>query len=125
MSERHAAEKPVIPTVDQQAVFDLMHERLRELFGPGGSFRITLGRATADDAVFVDTVAETIAWQVAAAMEPAADGAAERQRAAQHALRAELEIAQPEHEEIWAHIEAELLRQRTGDEALTVSRRAA
>ena len=59
---------------EKQAVFELMSERLFELFGPGGSFRITLGRASADDAVFVSTVSDTIAWQVAASLvlEPAA-----------------------------------------------------
>ncbi len=122
MSERHEAEapvfptSPVVPTVDQQAVFDLMKQRLFELFGPGGSFTVTLGRATAEDAVFVSTLAETVAWQVAAALEPTP------RHEAQHSRVAE---AQPEHEILWAHIEKELLRQRTGDESLTVARRAA
>lgn len=119
MSERHAAEAPVVPTVDQQAVFDLMKERLYELFGPGGSFKVVLARATPEDAVFVETVAETIAWQVAAAMEP------QRPRTSQHAVDVRAADPVPEHEQFWAHVEAELLRQRTGDAAIPVAVRAA
>lgn len=119
MSERHAAEATtVVPTVDQQAVFDLMRERLFELFGPGGSFTVVLARATPDEAVFADTVAETIAWQVAAALEP--------QRPSKR-QRVDVTAADPipEHEQFWAHVEAELLRQRTGDAAIPVAVRAA
>ena len=53
----------------QELAYELMRSRLNDLFGPGGSFRITLGRATVDDAIFVATVADTIAWDVAAALE--------------------------------------------------------
>ena len=87
----------------QQLVHDLMRERLNDLFGPGGSFRITLGRATQDDALFVSTVAETIAWDVAAALD-------EHERA--NPRRASQEMPADEHDEIWKHVEDELLRRR-------------
>jgi len=101
---------------EKQAVFELVSERLFELFGPGGSFRITLGRASADDAVFVSTVSDTIAWQVAASLvlEPAVAG--------HHAA------PQPDHTErddLWRHIEAELLAQRQASESLSVRVNAA
>ena len=107
MSEHRAT----VPTDLQQDVFELVHDRLGELFGPGGSFRITLGRPTPDDALFVDTVAETIAWQVAAAL-----GAASATRA-QHAAAGD--TTRDEHDELWAHIEHEVLRRRQdGDQAV-------
>jgi hypothetical protein len=87
----------------QQLVHDLMRERLNELFGPGGSFRVTLGRATQDDAVFVSTVADTIAWDVAAALD-------EHERA--NPRRAADQLPAEEHEELWRHIEDELLKRR-------------
>jgi hypothetical protein len=87
----------------QQLVHDLMRERLNELFGPGGSFRVTLGRATQDDALFVSTVADTIAWDVAAAL--AEHDHATPRRAAQ-------EMPADEHDEIWRHVEDELLKRR-------------
>jgi hypothetical protein len=99
---------------DKQAVFELMNARLIDLFGPGGSFRITLGRASADDAVFVSTVSETIAWQVAAALElaPAAAG--------EHAAPAARGTETAEHDHLWRHIEEELLAQRRASESLSV-----
>ncbi len=87
----------------QQLVHDLMRERLNELFGPGGSFRVTLGRATEDDALFVSTVADTIAWDVAAALD-------EHERA--NPRRASQEMPADEHDEIWKHVEDELLKRR-------------
>ena len=87
----------------QQLVHDLMRERLNELFGPGGSFRVTLGRATQDDALFVSTVADTIAWDVAAALD-------EHERA--NPRRAAQEMPADEHDEIWRHVEDELLKRR-------------
>jgi hypothetical protein len=105
---------------EKQAVFELMSERLFDLFGPGGSFRITLGRAAPDDAVFVSTVSDTIAWQVAASLvlEPATAGlhAAPEPDASEHAA---------EHDHLWRHIEAELLAQRQASESLPVTVRAA
>ena len=64
MSERHTTSNEA----EQELVFQLMRERLLEMFGSGGSFRVSLGRATADDAVFVATIADTVAehdelWQ--------------------------------------------------------------
>ena len=97
-------------STDQQLVYDLMRERLLELFGPGGSFRVTLGRATADEAFFAATVAETVAWQVAAAVESGST--------ATEAPRHEVESdPQAEHEALWSHVEAELLIRRTGPNA--------
>jgi len=94
---------------EKQAVFELVSERLFDLFGPGGSFRITLGRATTDDATFVSTVAQTIAWQVAATLviEPEASG---HHTAAQP--------AEAEHDYLWRHIETELLEQRQAAESI-------
>ncbi len=93
---------------DQQLVYDLMRERLLELFGPGGSFRVTLGRATVDEAYFAATVADTVAWQVAAAVE---GKPAETPR---HEVAVD---PQAEHEKLWARVEAELLIRRTGPNA--------
>jgi hypothetical protein len=87
----------------QQLVHELMRARLNELFGPGGSFRVTLGRATADDALFVSTVADTIAWDVAAALD-------EHDRATPR--RASDELPAEEHEQFWKHVEDELLKRR-------------
>lgn len=89
-----------------------MRDRLNELFGPGGSFRITLGRATADDAVFVDTVADTVAWEVAHSL------IAPTERAGRHEVARD---PMAEHEALWRHIEQELLIRRTGDDALEVT----
>lgn len=97
-------------STDQQLVFDLMRDRLMELFGPGGSFRVTLGRATTDEAFFASTVADTVAWEVAAAVETSGASA----EAPRHEVAAD---AQAEHEALWAHVEAELLIRRTGPNA--------
>lgn len=102
-----AEHESIIPTELQQEVFDLVHDRLGEIFGAGGSFRVTLGRATAEDAMFVDTVAETIAWQVAAALSAPA------QPRSQHAADEE---PRAEHEALWAHVERELVRRRHADD---------
>ena len=103
----HSADAP-----DQQAVYDLMRTRLFELFGPGGSFRITLGRPTADDAVFVSTVADTVAWEVASALS------APRAAPAHHT--ADPAVLQAEHDELWRHIEESLLIRRTGPDSVAV-----
>ncbi|MCU1412556.1 MAG: hypothetical protein JWR04_3263 [Rhodoglobus sp.] len=106
MSERHTTSSEA----EQQLVFDLMRERLFEMFGPGGSFRITLGRATAEDAVFVSTVADTIAHHVATAFNPT--------QAAGRRVAAPTTIA--EHEELWHEIEETLLVRRTGPDSVDV-----
>jgi hypothetical protein len=93
---------------DQQLVYDLMRERLMQLFGPGGSFRVTLGRATPGEALFASTVADTVAWEVASGVS------ARPAEAARHEVAAD---PQAEHEAIWAHVEAELLIRRTGPNA--------
>jgi hypothetical protein len=95
MSERHTA----ATEVEQQLVFDLMRDRLIDMFGPGGSFRITMGRPAADDAFFVATIADTIAHEVAAAFNPVR--VTEGRRVAESAPMAE-------HERLWKHIEGEL-----------------
>lgn len=99
---------------EKQAVFELMSERLFEMFGPGGSFRITLGRASTDDAVFVSTVSDTIAWQVAATLvlEPPVAG---------HHAAAQAD----QRDELWRHIEAEVLAQRRAAESASVTVHAA
>lgn len=87
----------------QQLVNDLLRRRLFELFGPGGSFKIALARAGSEDALFVQTVADTIAWDVAAAV-------GEHEHATPR--RAAQELPVEEHEEFWRHIEGELLKRR-------------
>jgi hypothetical protein len=94
--------------MDQQAVYDLMRERLFELFGPGGSFRITLGRASTEDALFVSTVADTVAWDVASSLETVETAGAHRDEAAF------------EPDAVWKHIETELLSRRTSDDSVPV-----
>jgi len=91
-----------------------MRSRLFELFGPGGSFRITLGRPTADDAVFVSTVADTVAWEVAAALS------APRATPANHAADLAAPSTSTEHDELWRHIEEALLIRRTGPDSVEV-----
>jgi hypothetical protein len=107
MSERHTTSSEA----EQQLVFDLMRERLFEMFGPGGSFRITLGRATADDSVFVSTVADTIAHHVATAFNPSRETVGRR-------VAAPSTIA--EHDELWHEIEETLLVRRTGPDSVDV-----
>ena len=98
-----------------EAVYELMRERLNELFGPGGSFRITLGRATSDDAVFTDTVASTVAWEVAHAIETR--GESSTTTSSRHEVARD---PRAEHEELWRHIEEELLIRRTGADSVIV-----
>ena len=110
MTERHTAGSEA----EQQLVFDLMRNRMFELFGPGGSFRITLGRATADDAVFVSTVADTVALEVAKVFT------------AHEAKGRRVADSDPvaEHEALWREIEAELLIRRTGPDSIDAVVRA-
>ena len=107
MSERHTTSSEA----EQQLIFDLMRERLFEMFGPGGSFRITLGRATAEDAVFVSTVADTISHHVATAFNPSRESAGRR-------VAAPTTIA--EQDELWHEIEQTLLVRRTGPDSVDV-----
>jgi len=94
-----------LPAPEQEAVYDLMRQRLYELFGPGGSFRVTLGRATPGEAVFASTVADTVAWDIASAL------GAQKATPARHETPRD---PQAEHEELWSQIESELLIRRTG-----------
>ncbi|MGV8881848.1 MAG: hypothetical protein ACOH19_06815 [Rhodoglobus sp.] len=103
----HSVDSP-----DQQAIYDLMRAKLFEMFGPGGSFTISLNRASLDDAQFISTVADTVAWQVASELsEPRATPA---RRVAEPA------VAQAEHEALWRHIESELDIRSTGPEIIAV-----
>ncbi|MBC7590531.1 MAG: hypothetical protein H7226_05735 [Salinibacterium sp.] len=101
MSERHSASTEV----EQQVVFDLMRARLIDMFGPGGSFRITMGRPAADDDFFVATVADTIAHEVATAFNPVRETEGRR-------VASTTPMAQ--HEKLWKHIERELGIRTTG-----------
>jgi hypothetical protein len=106
-SDEHTPAHDIVElTIDervQELVHELMRARLNELFGPGGSFKVTLGRATADDALFVSTVADTIAWDVAAAID-------EHEHATPRRLSDQLPAE--EHEAMWKHVEDELLKRR-------------
>ena len=91
-----------------------------ELFGPGGSFRVTLGRATDDEGFFAETIAETVAWEVAASIAAPAKPAslAETLMGPPQGPRHEVEAdPQIEHEALWSHVEAELLIRHTGPNA--------
>lgn len=99
----------------QDQVYELMRERLVDLFGPGGSFRITLGRATGEDAVFVETVADTIAWDVAASID----------RTVHAPRRLSDQLPEDEHAAIWKYVEEELLRRRTDTDSIPTPVRAA
>ena len=107
MSERHTTSSEA----EQQLIFDLMRERLLDMFGAGGNFHIALGSATADDAVFVAAVADTIAHHVTAAFSPARETPGRR-------------VAAPttfaEQQELWQEIEAGLEVRRTGPESVVV-----
>ena len=107
MSERHTTSTEA----EQQLVFDLMRERLLDMFGAGGNFRISLGSATADDAVFVSVIADTIAQHVTAAFTPVREAPARR-------------VAAPttfaEQQELWQEIEAGLEVRRTGPDSVEV-----
>ncbi|CAN5157131.1 hypothetical protein BH09ACT5_BH09ACT5_17310 [soil metagenome] len=105
MSERHTSSSEA----EQQLVFDLMRERLIEMFGAGGSFTITLGRASSEDAVFVSTIAETIAQQVATAFNPVRESAGRR-------VAAPTTIS--EHDELWQQMESEHVVPRTGPDSV-------
>ena len=104
MSERHTSSSEA----EQQLVFDLMRERMLQLFGAGGTFTISLGSATADDAVFVATVADTLAHHVATAFNPS------RETSGRRAAPATL----AEHEELWQQIEEDLDVRRTGPDSV-------
>lgn len=106
MSERHTTSSEA----EQQLVFDLMRERLLQMFGAGGQFRIGLGTPTAEDAVFVATVADTIAHSVATAFNPARSSAG--RRAAPQTIA--------EQDALWQQIEADLDVRRTGPDSVEV-----
>ena len=107
MSERHTARTEA----EQQLIFDLLRERLLELFGPGGNFRVTVGSASVDDAVFISTVADRIAHNVATAFNPARSSEGRRVAAP---------TTMAEHDELWNKIESDLLVRRTGPDSVEV-----
>lgn len=107
MSERHTSSSEA----EQQLVFDLMRERLVQMFGPGGIFRISIGAADADDAAFVSTVVDSVAQQVAAAFNP------ERATAGR---RVAAPTTMSEHEQLWQQLEEDLLVRRTGPDSVGV-----
>jgi hypothetical protein len=107
MSERHTARTEA----EQQLIFDLMRERLMEMFGPGGNFRVTVGTASVHDAVFVSTVADTIAHNVATAFNPGRSSEGRRVAAP---------TTMAEHEALWNKIESDLLVRRTGPDSVEV-----
>lgn len=87
-----------------------MRKKLFDMFGPGGSFTISLARGGVDDAQFVSTVADTVAWEVAAELS------APREKPARRV--ADSETVQAEHDALWRHIEAELDIRSTGPETI-------
>ena len=104
-----------------------MRKKLFDMFGPGGSFTISLARGGVEDAQFVSTVADTVAWEVASELSTPRESKA--RRAADPATTPE------DHEALWRHIESELDIRSTGPEmieddakreaeAATVSRRS-
>ena len=99
----HAA----VTEAEQQLVFDLMRDRLIQLFGAGGNFRVSLGSATSDDAVFVATLADTIALDIATRMSPVRETAGRRAAVSE----------QDEHAAIWKHVEEQFDMASTGPEA--------
>lgn len=92
---------PYVSEPDQQLLYDLMQKRLLDLFGPGGSFTVTLGRGTQDESMFASTVAHTIAWDVAAHLGEVRVTAPRRSAVVEPA---------PEHRVIWEYVEDELAR---------------
>lgn len=101
----HSVDSP-----DQQAIYDLMRKKLFDMFGPGGSFTISLARGAVDDAQFVSTVADTVAWEVASELSAPRVSPARRV--------ADPEFAQAQHEALWRHIESELDIRSTGPETI-------
>lgn len=93
---------PYVSEPDQQLLYDLMQKRLLDLFGPGGSFTVTLGRGSQDESMFASTVAHTIAWDVAAHLGEVRVTAPRRSAVVEPA---------PEHRVIWDYVEDELARQ--------------
>lgn len=100
----------------QQLVFDLMQKRLLELFGPGGSFRVELGRADEGEALFASTVAHTVAWDVAESLGTVRSAAPRRAVVAEPA---------PEHRVIWQYVDEELARRRSFEDAAAAAHDAA
>jgi hypothetical protein len=53
----------------QQMVYDLVLERANSMFGPGSSFTVTLRMGDESNAIFAETVAETLAWDVSLGLD--------------------------------------------------------
>jgi hypothetical protein len=54
----------------QKLVFDLVRERLVEAFGPTGMYSVGLKDVIEEHSVFNETVAESLAWDIAAQLAP-------------------------------------------------------
>ena len=108
--DNEAVAEHSVDSPDQQAIYDLMRKKLFEMFGPGGSFTISLARGGVDDAQFVSTVADTVAWEVASELSAPRVSPARRV--------ADPEFAQAQHEALWRHIETELDIRSTGPETI-------
>ncbi|MDQ1556343.1 MAG: hypothetical protein QOI02_1345 [Actinomycetota bacterium] len=63
-----ATAEPIADDDLQQVVYDLVRARILRMVGPGGSFAITL-RSNNGDALFSETIAEAIAWDVSIRVE--------------------------------------------------------
>jgi hypothetical protein len=49
----------------QKLVFDLVRERLVEAFGPSGMWTVSMKSVAEEHSVFNETVAESLAWDIA------------------------------------------------------------
>jgi hypothetical protein len=61
---------PAPVTIDlQKMVYDLALERANAMFGPGSSFAVTLRSGNEADAMFTETVIETLAWDISLGLD--------------------------------------------------------
>jgi hypothetical protein len=54
----------------QKLVFELVRERLASAFGPRGMWSVNMKDRDAVDAIFAETVSESLAWDVATQLAP-------------------------------------------------------
>ncbi len=87
----------------QKLVFDLVRERLVEAFGPNGLWTVGMKGDHEDDEVFSETVAESLAWDVAGQLQsPAAPVSAEAPKAPVHVPAAPFEADSSRAEQLVA-----------------------
>jgi hypothetical protein len=60
----------------QKLVFDLVRERLVESFGPTGMWTVSMKGIAEEHNIFNETVAESLAWSIAAELAPQKKAAA-------------------------------------------------